>query len=79
VEAGDLLQVLGDDVSAWSAVKELSEIVAGGTPGRTQERQVTLFKSNGVAIEDLAVAVRVYELALERGLGEQVALNFAQT
>jgi len=76
VEAGDLVQVLGEDVSAWSAVKELSEIVAGGTPGRTGERQVTLFKSNGVAIEDLAVAARVYESALARGLGEEINFNF---
>lgn len=76
MEAGDLIQTFDEDASAWSAVRELSEIVAGGAPGRTSERQITLFKSNGIAIEDVAVASRIYELALQRGLGEQVRMDF---
>jgi alanine dehydrogenase len=75
-EAGDLIQTFGEDAAAWSAVRELTEIVAGGTPGRTSERQITLFKSNGIASWDVAVASRVYELALERGVGEHLRLDF---
>lgn len=71
-EAGDLIQSLKDDVAAWSVVKELSEIVTGGAPGRTNERQITLFKSNGIAIWDVACAARIYELAMERGLGQPI-------
>jgi len=74
-EAGDLIQAFGDDVAAWSAVKELAEIVAGGAPGRTNGRQITLFKSNGIATWDIACAARVYELALERGLGERISFG----
>src|SRR5579862_1115485 len=70
MEAGDLIQAFGQDQSRWNAVQELSEIVAGKTPGRTAPDQITLFKSNGIASWDLAAAVRVYELAVARGVGK---------
>jgi ornithine cyclodeaminase/alanine dehydrogenase-like protein (mu-crystallin family) len=47
----------------------LSEIIAGKRPGRTSADQITVFKSNGLAVEDIAVAGYVYEEALRRGLG----------
>jgi len=73
-EAGDLIHALGEDDSRWARVQELAEIVAGTLPGRTSPGQITLFKSNGIAIEDVVVAGRIYELARERGLGRSVAL-----
>lgn len=74
-EAGDLLAVLGDPAShSWTAVRELADVVAVRAPARTDERQITLFKSSGVAIEDVAVAARVYELARERRLGREIPL-----
>ncbi len=74
VEAGDLIQMYGDDKRRWDSVTDLAEIVAGKAPGRTTPEQITLFKSNGIAIEDIVVAGRIYELARERGLGRQVPL-----
>jgi len=74
IEAGDLIQGFGDDASRWAAVRELSEIVAGKIPGRTSRDQITLFKSNGIAIEDIVVGGRIYELARERGLGREVPM-----
>lgn len=73
-EAGDLIQAFGSDESRWDNVHELAEIVARKVPGRTTPDQITLFKSNGIAIEDVVVAGRVYELARERGLGRQIPL-----
>jgi alanine dehydrogenase len=73
-EAGDLIQVFADDVSAWQQVHELADIVGRKIPGRTSPEQITLFKSNGLAIEDVVVAGRVYELARARGLGRDIAL-----
>jgi alanine dehydrogenase len=73
IEAGDLIPMYGDDES-WDSVIELSEIVAGKTPGRGNPEQITLFKSNGIATEDIVVAGRIFELARERGMGRQVAL-----
>jgi alanine dehydrogenase len=74
MESGDLIQMYGDDKRRWSSVTELAEIVAGKTPGRSNPEQITLFKSNGIAIEDIVVAGKIYELARERGMGRQVPL-----
>jgi ornithine cyclodeaminase/alanine dehydrogenase len=74
LEAGDLIQVFGDDAADWGRVQELADIVAGKVPGRSSREQITLFKSNGIAIEDVVVAGRVYELARERGMGRQIPL-----
>ena len=74
IEAGDLIQAFGDDASQWNRVHEFSDIVAGKQFGRTNRTQITLFKSNGVATEDIVVAGRVYELARERGMGREIPL-----
>jgi alanine dehydrogenase len=73
-EAGDLIHVFGGDDSQWARVHELADIVSGKIPGRTHPDQITLFKSNGIAIEDIVVAGRVYELACARGLGSHIPL-----
>lgn len=67
IESGDLLIPL-PDYGAFPGV-ELSEIIAGKRPGRTSADQITVFKSNGLAVEDIAVAGYIYEEALRRGLG----------
>src|SRR5216683_5135925 len=74
MEAGDLIQAFGEDLSQWTAVQELSQIVAGKAQGRTNPDQITLFKSNGIATWDLAAAVRVYEMAVARGMGKTIPL-----
>jgi alanine dehydrogenase len=74
MEAGDLIQAFSGDGSRWGTVQELGSILAGRAPGRTGASQITLFKSNGIASWDLAVAAGVYELALERGIGQQIPL-----
>ena len=74
MEAGDLIQAFGEDLSRWNAVQELSQIVAGKAQGRTNPDQITLFKSNGIATWDLAAAVRVYEMAVARGMGKTIPL-----
>jgi alanine dehydrogenase len=74
LESGDLIQVFGSDASQWTAVREMADIVSGKVPGRTSRGQITLFKSNGIAIEDIVVAGRVYKLAHERGVGQSIPL-----
>jgi len=71
-EAGDLIYAFRDDPGRWTSVRELAEVIAGSAPGRTDARQISLFKSNGIAIEDIVVAGRIYELAIERGIGRQI-------
>lgn len=74
IEAGDLIQMYGDDERRWDSVNELAEIVAGKIPGRADPNQITLFKSNGIATEDVVVAGLIYKLARERGIGREIPL-----
>lgn len=74
IEAGDLIQAFGRDGSRWAGVRELADIVTGKAPGRTNQDQITLFKSNGIAIEDVVVGGRIYEIARERGMGREVPM-----
>jgi ornithine cyclodeaminase/alanine dehydrogenase-like protein (mu-crystallin family) len=71
MESGDLL-LAGE--AAWSNVVELQEIVAGNVAGRVSPDEVTIFKSNGLAIEDVAVAVHVYEQARAAGVSRELPL-----
>ena len=74
IEAGDLIQAFESNTSRWDTVRELAEIAAGRTPGRAHPNDITLFKSNGIAIEDVVTASRVYEKAIEMKIGQQVPL-----
>jgi ornithine cyclodeaminase/alanine dehydrogenase-like protein (mu-crystallin family) len=71
LESGDLLIPLREKGQAVLPAVELAEIVAGKRPGRTSADQITVFKSNGLAVEDIAVAGYVYEEAVRRGLGRR--------
>jgi ornithine cyclodeaminase/alanine dehydrogenase-like protein (mu-crystallin family) len=63
IESGDLIEPVGQGVLDWLEVHELQEVVAGELAGRQADDDVVLFKSNGLAAWDLAVAARVVELA----------------
>src|SRR5487761_25702 len=65
---------LEGDYSRWNDVNELSDLIAGRVAGRMSSEQITLFKSNGIAIEDVVTAGRIYELALQRSVGRSVEL-----
>lgn len=63
-EAGDIVQPLKSGVLTEDAIRaELSELVRGTRPGRTNDNDITLFKSVGAALEDLAGAILAYEYA----------------
>jgi len=52
---------------------ELGELLIGSRPGRSDESELTVFKSLGLAVEDLAAAALCVERARERGVGAEVA------
>jgi len=74
LEAGDLVIPVNEGKLAWSRVQELSALIAGTVTGRTAPEDITLFNSLGIGLEDVAVAMRIYTLARERGIGQEVAL-----
>ena len=74
IEAGDLLPAIERGVISWESITELGRIVAGIHRGRTSENDITLFKSNGIALEDISTALRVYNLARSKGIGKEIKL-----
>jgi ornithine cyclodeaminase/alanine dehydrogenase-like protein (mu-crystallin family) len=53
----------------WDSCQRLCDVVSGKVTGRQTESDITLFESLGVALEDIAVAERVYRLASSQGVG----------
>ena len=53
---------------------DLGEIISGAKKGREVEDEITIFKSNGLAIQDAATAKLVYDKAIERGIGTEIDL-----
>ncbi len=75
-EAGDLIKPLQAGLIDEAHIRtELGEIVDGRKPGRTSPEQVTLFKSVGNAVQDLAVAAEAVRRARETGRGQSVSLQ----
>lgn len=72
LEGGDLLSPLQKGLLYPEALVELGQVVAGRHRGRTGAEQVTLFKSHGIALEDIALAAEVYRRAVERGAGSPI-------
>lgn len=71
-EAGDFQIPAEEGMWSWDAVAaELGEVVAGMKPGREADTDITLFKSVGLALQDLATASFVHRQALERGAGSE--------
>jgi ornithine cyclodeaminase/alanine dehydrogenase-like protein (mu-crystallin family) len=74
-ESGDLIQGLANIGRGWESVVELHTVMAGKHPGRTSADQITLFKSHGIALWDVAVAGYVYQQALQQGKGKEWELD----
>jgi ornithine cyclodeaminase/alanine dehydrogenase-like protein (mu-crystallin family) len=76
-EAGDLIIPFQQQPNKWDAVHELDQLIAGKLPGRANDNQITIFKSNGIASWDLAVAETVYGLATGKNLGRELPFFFS--
>ncbi|HLB18297.1 MAG TPA: ornithine cyclodeaminase family protein [Gaiellaceae bacterium] len=72
VESADLIEPIQQGVLDWLEVHELHEVVAGELPGRQSPDDIVVFKSNGIASWDVAVAAAVVERARERGVGREL-------
>ncbi len=74
LECGDLVAPIEQGVLRWEDVHELGEVVAGKHPGRTGAEDITLFESQGVAMEDVALAARLVARARERQTGREIPI-----
>jgi alanine dehydrogenase len=74
-EAGDIMIPLKDgEITVSHFYAELGEIITGKKKGRVNDEQITLFKSNGLAIQDAATAKLIYDKAVELGIGVEVQI-----
>ncbi len=75
IECGDLVEPIKRGLIGWEQVRELGEIVAGKASGRPTPKAITLFESQGLAMEDVAVGARVLERARAQGIGREIAFG----
>lgn len=76
LEADDFLVPLREGaIGPEHIIGEIGEVLEGKVEGRTSESDVTVFKSLGLAVEDLAAAVRAYERASAAGVGAWLELG----
>ena len=74
-EAGDIMIPIKEGaISEKHICAELGEIILGQKPGRMGNKEITLFKSNGLAIQDVATAKLVYDKALKAKIGVNVEI-----
>jgi len=74
-EAGDILIPIKEGaVTEDHIYASLGEIVVGDKPGRENAEEITVFKSCGLAIQDVSTALAIYDAAREKGVGTEVEL-----
>jgi ornithine cyclodeaminase/alanine dehydrogenase-like protein (mu-crystallin family) len=74
-ECGDILLAVQEKSVAENCIHaEIGEVLAGTKPGRTTDSEITLYKSVGIAIQDVATAHLVYHKALEQHVGTNVEI-----
>jgi len=72
-ESGDLIiPIQAATYKAGSIAGELADVVSGKVKGRTSDTDITMFKSVGIALEDVAVGRAAFELAVAKGVGQQI-------
>jgi ornithine cyclodeaminase/alanine dehydrogenase-like protein (mu-crystallin family) len=70
VNESDIFRAVRDRVIGWDKVHEISSLLLGEVPGRTDERQVTLFKLQGTGVMDVAIGFKAYERLKNSGLAQ---------
>jgi alanine dehydrogenase len=74
IESGDLIWAAERRKFRWETAVELKDVVSGRVSGRPSADAITLFESQGLAIEDVAAGMHIYRKAIEQGLGRQVEI-----
>ena len=72
VECGELTRAVERGFFNWEQCRELRDVAAGHISGRPRPESITLFESQGLAIEDVAAAMHVYQKAIAQGAGKQL-------
>ena len=68
IECGDLIQPINIGITSWDKINTLSDLITGKIKGRSTDNEITIFESQGVAIEDLAIGSLLYDLAVKKAI-----------
>lgn len=74
-EAGEYIEATDAGVISWDDVKEIGAVMAGAVPGRSSPNDITVFKSHGIGIWDVAAGKRVLDLAVAQNIGAMVPIE----
>jgi len=74
IESGEFVVAIETGRRHWEDFVELRDVVGGLKPGRMTPSDITLFKSGGIAMEDVAIGKLVYERAVQRGIGRNLEM-----
>jgi alanine dehydrogenase len=72
VNESDVFRAVRDKVISWDRVHEISALLLGQTPGRADEKQITLFKLQGTGIMDVAIGLRAFERLKDSDLAQRL-------
>ncbi len=72
VNESDIFRAVRDKVISWERVHEISSLLLGEVPGRTDDRQITLFKLQGTGIMDVAIGLKAYERLKDSELAQKL-------
>ncbi len=72
VNESDVFRAVRDKIISWDRVHEISSLLLGQAPGRTDDRQITLFKLQGTGIMDVAIGLRAYERLKDSDLARRL-------
>jgi alanine dehydrogenase len=68
----DIFRAVRDGIISWDRVHEISNLLLGRVPGRTDDSQITLFKLQGTGIMDVAIGLRAYERIKDSNLAQRL-------
>ena len=72
IECGDLIYPVERGSIRWQQVYNLSDVVKGNYSGRIKKDDITLFESQGLAVQDILVGTEIYNLACTSGVGKEI-------
>jgi ornithine cyclodeaminase/alanine dehydrogenase-like protein (mu-crystallin family) len=75
LECGDFIKAIEAKLFNWGDVPEFAQLLMGHYAGRMNDQQITVFKSLGIGIQDVAVAAKIFELATQQGLGQHLPIG----
>lgn len=74
-ESGEFIKAANEGLLDWNRIREISDVVASAANQRPSEKSISIFKSHGIGLWDIAAASVVYERAVQQGVGVQLPIK----